>query len=98
MAIYFLAAQVTGKLPVTGNLYQMLSGRVAGGAVAASAELDLSASFVALTAPSKAVLDTDVPGFQPEWRVDVSGSYQRRLSVQRIENGTVTSVMLDDTL
>jgi len=86
------------QLSVIGNLFETLRGTVAGGAVPASAELDLSPSFVALTAPTRAVLDTDVPGFQPEWRVDVAGSYNRQLSVQRVANGEVISVMLDDSL
>jgi hypothetical protein len=86
------------QLSVIGNLNETISGSVTGGAVSASTELDLTTSFVTLTAPTKAVLDTDIPGFKPEWRVDTTAPYSRQLTIQRIANGEITSLTLSDTL
>ena len=86
------------QLSVIGNLDEVISGSVAGGAVSASTELDLTTSFVALTAPTKAILDTDIPGFKPEWRVDTAAAYTRQLTIQRIASGEITSLTLSDSL
>jgi hypothetical protein len=86
------------KLPLIGNIDALISGSVAGGAVSATGDLDLTTNFVTLTAPTKVALDTDIPGFKPEWRVDVIAPYTRQLTIQRIANGDITSLTLSDTL
>jgi len=82
-------------LPVQGMITESLSGVAPGGAVTAAYTLELTPSFVAATAPTKAVIDTDIPGYQAAWRVDTGESYDRQMSVQHIENGEFTSLTID---
>ncbi len=50
-------------------------------------ELEVSQRFVAATGATSLKLDTDVPGFQADWRPDFSREYLRELSVVRERNG-----------
>jgi hypothetical protein len=85
-------------LPVQGTITELLSGVAPGGAVPAAYSLELTPNFVAATAPTKAVIDTDIPGYQAAWRVDTGESYDRQMSVQHIENGEFTSLTIDQPL
>jgi len=44
-----------------------------------SHELDVSPAFIDMLDDSKLTLDTTVPGYQREWRIDLAGPYDRRL-------------------
>jgi hypothetical protein len=46
--------------------------------------LDLSPRFIAATRIRDFHIDTDIPGFQPQWRVDFADFYSRGLTVQNI--------------
>jgi len=48
--------------------------------------------------PTRALIDTAIPGYQPEWRVDLAMSYFRQLIVQRIVDGVVTSLSIDEAI
>lgn len=46
---------------------------------ARSHELDVSPAFVEALDDRKLTLDTTVPGYQRDWRIDLAGAYDRRL-------------------
>lgn len=85
-------------LPAVGNLSESVSGSGPGGTTAASYQLDMTDAFVAATAPTRAVIDTDIPGYLPAWRVDLTASYVRQLVVQRIMDGEVVSSSIDEQI
>lgn len=59
--------------------------------VQGSHEVNLSRSFLDATGITQATLETDIPGYKPEWRVGVSGSYTRQVFAQQ---GTETAVVM----
>jgi hypothetical protein len=85
-------------LPAVGTLSESVSGSGPGGTTAASYQLDLTDAFVAATAPTRAVIDTDIPGYLPAWRIDLTASYARQLFVQQIVDGDVISSSIDEQI
>jgi hypothetical protein len=57
---------------------------------AADFALVASAKFLAATSTTQLDLDTDIPGFKPEWKVDFTKRYERGLIAQQ---GTETGVL-----
>jgi hypothetical protein len=53
--------------------------------------LDLSPRFLAETGVTRATVDTDLPGFKPEWRVDFGRQYFRDVLVQREADGELAT-------
>lgn len=85
-------------LPVMGTITENIDGVVPGGGKSASYELALTTSFVTATAPTRAVIDTDIPGYKPQWRVDLTVEYSRQLQLQHIADGVVTSLAIDEMI
>jgi hypothetical protein len=54
-------------------------------------DLDLSPRFFEATGATRASLDSNIPGYKPEWRVDFSRSYSRQLFVQRVAEGVIAT-------
>src|SRR5262249_25415135 len=46
--------------------------------------VDLSPRFIAATRIDRFQIDTDLPGFQPQWLVDFTDFYNRDLTVQNV--------------
>jgi hypothetical protein len=86
------------QLPVIGNLSEMITGMAPGGTKPAMYDLELTQSFVAATSPTQAIIDTNISGYQPAWRVDLTLGYTRQLFIQRIPDDTVTSLSIDETI
>jgi hypothetical protein len=86
------------QLPVIGNLSEMITGMAPGGTKPAMYDLELTQSFVAATSPTQAIIDINIPGYQPAWRVDLTLGYTRQLFIQRIPDDTVTSLSIDETI
>jgi len=84
-------------LPVIGDLTETVGGLTLGG-TSANYQFDMTTNFVAATTPTRALIDTDIPGYQLAWRVDTTASYFRQLQVQRIEGGVVTSLSISETI
>jgi hypothetical protein len=60
--------------------------------------LDLSPRFVAATGIPRASIDTDIPGYKPEWKVSFARPYYRRMFLQRVVSGEIlTSVVSEQT-
>ncbi len=78
-------------LPEADNLGALAFGLPASGR-AADLQLSVSGKFLAATGITQIALDTDIPGFKPEWKVDFTQRYQRVLSAQKgTELGTLTT-------
>jgi len=60
--------------------------------------LFLSPRFVAATGITSATIDTDIPGFKPEWRVSFTRSYYRRMFVQRVVDTEISSSMVSEQI
>ncbi len=60
--------------------------------------LFLSPRFVAATGITSATIDTDIPGFKPEWRVSFTRSYFRRMFVQRVVNSEISSSLVSEQI
>ena len=84
-------------LPVIGDLSEIITGSTSGG-TNANYQFDMTTNFVAATAPTRALIDTDIPGYQPEWRVDPTMGYFRQLIVQRIVDSVVTSLQISEMI
>jgi hypothetical protein len=60
---------------------------------------DLSPRFIAATRIHQFKIDTAIPGFQPEWRVDFTDFYSRDLSVQDLpEPGVVITSSVNELI
>jgi hypothetical protein len=60
--------------------------------------LSLSPRFVAATGLTRASIDTDIPGYKPEWKVNFARPYYRRMSLQRVVSGEIlTSSVSEQT-
>ena len=57
-------------------------------------DLDISPAFVAETGATSATIDTDIPGFRAEWKIDLDKEYFRSLSAIafRAEENATSSV------
>jgi hypothetical protein len=61
--------------------------------------VELSASYVATTGATSAVFDTDLPGYDPAWQVDVTLPWNSAAKLTRIDSGdTLTSYYVSRTL
>lgn len=60
--------------------------------------LDMSARFVADTGSARAALDTDIPGYQPEWRVDLARGHSRQLLAQRVVDREITTAWVSEQI
>jgi hypothetical protein len=65
-------------LPALDRL--VLSARSSDSAVIATHDLDMSPRFLAETGITHMTIDTDIPGYQPAWRIDVTRPYTRDLT------------------
>lgn len=63
-----------------------------------SHDLDLSPRFVAATGLMEATIDTDIPGYKPEWRIDFARGHSRQLFVQGTVNGEISTNIVSETL
>ncbi|MGN6111365.1 MAG: hypothetical protein ACTHU0_40085 [Kofleriaceae bacterium] len=57
----------------------------------------ISARFVAETGIARATLDTQIPGFQPAWRLDLTGWYDRELTVAKLDDEQAVSQFREST-
>jgi hypothetical protein len=46
-------------------------------------ELEISPAFIAATSATEARFDNDIPGFRPEWQIDLTKEYSRSLTVSK---------------
>jgi hypothetical protein len=60
--------------------------------------IDLSPRFVAATGSTSATIDTDIPGYKPEWRVDFARPYSRRVFLQRIAGGEIFTTFVSEQI
>jgi hypothetical protein len=58
----------------------------------------MTARFVATTGITRLTLDTDIPGYKPEWKVDFTGPYIRELFAQRTVNGETSTSLVSERL
>jgi hypothetical protein len=54
-------------------------------------ELELSPRFVEQTGAKRATLDTDIPGYKAEWKVDLGRQHVRALRAQRTAGGELAT-------
>lgn len=59
---------------------------------------NVSANYIAATAATSAGFDTDVPGYDPSWRVDLSRAYDRQATAIRTVDGDVLDASLNETI
>jgi hypothetical protein len=77
-------------LPKFDTLQLVVTGASGDGAKAASYEFDISQGYLDDTMLARPTLDTAVPGYKAEWRVDVSKTYSRQVSWQHeLDDGGV---------
>jgi len=57
-----------------------MSARSSDDAVIATHDLDMSPQFLAETGITHIAIDTDIPGYKPAWRIDVTRPYTRELT------------------
>ena len=62
----------------------------------ASYQLDLSASYLATTGITQARIDTDIPGYRPEWKVNFATSYVRDMFSQRVADGVISTSSISE--
>lgn len=62
-------------LPPLEHLSMSARGTVADGTKLTAHDLDMSPRFLAETGTTHIVIDTDIPGYQPAWRINVMGPY-----------------------
>jgi hypothetical protein len=60
-------------------------------------ELTASAQFFATTGVEQLGFDTEIPGYEPEWRIGLASGYQRHLEAWRDRSGAV-AVTSDDAM
>jgi hypothetical protein len=56
-----------------------------------SHEFDLSQPFLAASDATRATLDTHMPGYKPEWRIDLTRPYARQLLAQQVSDTYIVS-------
>ncbi|MGN6111368.1 MAG: hypothetical protein ACTHU0_40100 [Kofleriaceae bacterium] len=78
-----LAAQWT-TTPPYDELQLWANGESANGASRAFHTLQLTARFVEATGESRARLDSEILGFEPRWRVDLSRPHERQLAAMTV--------------
>jgi hypothetical protein len=60
-------------------------------------DVKLSATYVAATGVTSAAFDTDVPGYDPAWRTDITRLWWRDAQARRVDGGdTITSFHGED--
>src|SRR6185503_12457822 len=61
--------------------------------------VELSPRFIAATRIQQFKIDTDIPGFQPQWLVDFTEFYNRDLTVQNVpEPGLVATSEVTESI
>ena len=60
--------------------------------------LELSRRFLAATGLTQMALDTDIPGYKLEWRIDFAGQYYRRLQATRETSGERTTSSVTESI
>ncbi|HEX8113117.1 MAG TPA: hypothetical protein VF516_35545 [Kofleriaceae bacterium] len=71
-------------LPALDDLTVKTSGKTADGQTTVQYEIDITASYFQRTALARPVFDTDIPGFQPSWKIDfVHQAYSRQITSER---------------
>jgi hypothetical protein len=61
-------------------------------------DLDASPAFVEASGVGPVAIDTDIPGLEPSWKIDLSAPYDRSVVIQNTANDVVTFVMLFESL
>lgn len=75
-----------------------VSGMPTGSPRVHSLGLDLSPRFLAETGVTRAIVDTGLPGFKPEWKVDFGRQYSRALLVQRSTDDELATTSFTEQL
>jgi len=83
--------------PDSDYLIASASGSSADGKVFTSNVLDLSAAFLAATKIKRATFASDVPGYKPEWLVDLTHEYDRELDFKNVTSGVITTIWTSET-
>ncbi len=78
------------RLPEHDKVIVSVAGELADGK-AREHELELSQHFIAATGATSATLDTELPGYLPAWRPDLSREYLRQVQVVRERTGELAS-------
>jgi hypothetical protein len=79
------------SLPDFDRLFAGASGNAVGGSFV-SGGVEMSAHFVAATGITHITMDTDIPGYNPAWRLDFAAPHHRDLFAQKgTETGMLTT-------
>lgn len=86
-------------LPDHDVLSVFAAGTAVGGRMQVDYEVAMSARFLTATAITKFAIDTDIPGFQKAWTIDLAAGYSRDATVQQgTELGTLTTSEVTETV
>jgi hypothetical protein len=77
------------ELPEVDNVLVSAAGSTGEGTQLASYELDLSSAYLRTVQPTTAVIDIDIPGYEPEWKIDFTKNYSRQLQTHSIRDAEV---------
>jgi hypothetical protein len=61
-------------------------------------EMEVSSRFLAATGVSHIAIDTDIRGYQPEWRIDFTLPYKRQLQVRSLRVGEIRTSSEEESL
>lgn len=78
--------------PALHDLFAPSLGLSADHTYSAAYTLAMSSGFVAATQIKSATFDTGLPGYKPEWKIDLGGQYHRELDFQRVESGQIMTI------
>jgi hypothetical protein len=59
---------------------------------------DLSASYVTATGTKSTTLDTNIPGYDPAWKIDLDAPYKRKFTATRTQDATESISTLDEDI
>lgn len=87
---------ITGSLPELDFFLVTVTGASGDGIKTARYGLDISQSYLEATSLARPILDTDLPGYHPQWKLDFNKPYSRHLEAQLTADGGVVSTSTVD--